>query len=490
MARTAVALALLSAALCVPGRAYAAQTAALQAHLLWSNVDAAEMDRQLDQAKAAGAGLVRVDAGWSSLEEQGKGVYSSWHLSRMDAVVSKAEARGLKVLFTWWTTPCWASSAPADLKQGCDGAWWDRGVDRYPPTNAGDYADSLGFLVRRYGSRVAAWEIWNEPNLDYFFRTPDKAARYAALVKAGYAAAKQAHPGATIVAGSVSDSDFGFIEALYRDHALKGHFDAVSIHPYSGDLSPLDPREDQYIRYSFVRGVPAVRDVMLRYGDDKPLWLTEFGWSTCNYRGGPSWANCVDESTQATYLRDAFAQLRSWPYVPVAVWFNLRATTSDPADRVGNYGLLRYDGSPKPSYAAFRDAAAGLNVTTAEPAPTPPPSGTSTTPTTDTTSPTRPPKGRKKVRGVSASGPIDIRRRRGRVHVSGEVARAGVLRVSAFRYDSRRRRFARRPTFRLRLRVTRAGRFHRVLADRRLRRGTWRLRITGAGLRPISVRLR
>ena len=44
--------------------------------------------------------------------------------------------------------------APAGVKQGCAGAWWDRGVDRYLPVNASDYADALAFVVRhRYGAR-------------------------------------------------------------------------------------------------------------------------------------------------------------------------------------------------------------------------------------------------------------------------------------------------------------------------------------------------
>ena len=341
---------LLCAALASP--AFAAQRAGVQAHLLWSNVDQAELTRQLDLATAAGARVVRVDVGWSTLEPDRKGGYAAWYLAKMDTAVAEAEKRGLELLFTFWTTPCWASSAPAELKQDCAGAWWERGVERYAPTNASDYADALAFVVRRYGDRVPNWEIWNEPNLQEFLTSSSPAADYARIAKAGYPAAKAA--GArTVVAGALADADFEFTESLYRDHGLKGAFDAYSIHPYSGDRSPLDPNEDQYMRHSFVRGVPAVREVMLRYGDPKPLWLTEFGWSTCDRRDGPSWDRCVDQQTQATYLAQAYNQMRAWSYVSVGIWYGLKDTSSDSSSRVGNYGLVRSDNQVKVSYLVF-----------------------------------------------------------------------------------------------------------------------------------------
>ena len=110
----------LLALLCAPS-AQAAQTAGVQAHLLWSGVDSAGVDRQLDKARDGGARIIRVDAGWAAIEPTGKGQWSAWYLGRMDSIVQKAEARGLKVLFTLWETPCWASSAPEDLKQSCVG---------------------------------------------------------------------------------------------------------------------------------------------------------------------------------------------------------------------------------------------------------------------------------------------------------------------------------------------------------------------------------
>lgn len=313
----------------------------------------------MDAAKRAGAGMLRVDAGWASLETAGKGSWNSWYLAKIDHVVREAEERGLKLLITFWETPCWASTAPETLKQGCKGEWWKRGVQRYPPVDASDYGDALAHMVRRYGSRVTAWEVWNEPNHRDYFTSADAPGDYARILKAGYRAAKAADPAAKVIGGSLADADFEFTEALYS-RGIKGHFDAWSVHPYSEDRSPLHRGYDGWEKASFSTGVPLVRETMLRHGDDKELWLTEFGWSTCNVRGAAAYDNCVDPDVQARYLRQAYAKMQEWSYVPVGVWFNLQDLSPDASDRTDNYGLLTDGGNEKPAFGAFQTAARAL----------------------------------------------------------------------------------------------------------------------------------
>jgi hypothetical protein len=303
--------------------------------------------------------MLRVDVGWASIEPDRKGQFNDWYVSKLDHVVAGANRRGLKLLLTFWETPCWASSAPESLKQGCSGSWWARNVQRYAPRNAQDYADALAWAVRRYGSRVNAWEIWNEPNHPDYLKADDQAAAYAPLVRAAYPAAKHADPGTTVVAGSLADSDFAFTERLLK-LGVGGNFDAWSVHPYSEDRSPLSPGVPGWSQASMSAGVPQVRSTLLRYGQNKPLWLTEFGWSTCNVRGRHAYENCNDEPDQARFLRDAFRQMSHWSYVKVGVWFKLKDTSGNRGDRNDNFGLLRYDGSAKPAFAAFRNAARDL----------------------------------------------------------------------------------------------------------------------------------
>ena len=329
----------------------------VNAHLLWRDVNGMEVDRQLDAARSAGARIVRVDVGWASVEESGKGRWSDWYLRRLDAVVAKAESRGLQLLPTFLATPCWASTAPPELRQGCRGDWSARGVQYYAPADPADYGDALAFLVRRYGRRVPAWELWNEPNSRRFFNADEPAREYVDLVKASYVRVKAIDEDVQVVAGALMHADSTFTERLY-DLGIEGHFDAFSIHPYSEDRAPLDPGSERYRHLSFVRGVPAVHEVMADHGDASPLWLTEFGWNTSSLRNTDAWRNGVDEATQADYVRQALELLRSWWFVDVGLVYELKDVGTDSADSLENFGLLRHDRTPKPAFGAFRSAAA------------------------------------------------------------------------------------------------------------------------------------
>ena len=471
-----------------PAPASAAQTAGVQAHLLWSRYDAADRERMLDRAKEAGAGIVRVDVGWASMELDGKGDYNGWYLGKVDHVVAEAEERGIKVLFTFWETPCWASSAPESLKQGCEGQWWDRGVQRYPPNDAADFADAFAFMVRRYGDRVAAWELWNEPNHTEYLRGADPVGEYAKMVRAAYPAAKAADARVPVIAGSLADSDFEFTQALL-DRGVGGHFDAWSVHPYSEDRSPLHPGIPGWTKKSFAAGVPAVRDTLLRAGEDKPIWLTEFGWSTCDVRGGRAYENCVDANTQATWLRQAFEHMRNWSYVPVGITFNLEDTSGDTGDRVDNYGLLRVDGAAKPAFAAFRSAAEGL----AAGAPPPPPASSPGDPGSSGGSGGPGPAGSPAAGGSPApsrgaparrrTGPRSVtlrvfRQRRG-ARIEGHLPVGRTLRVRAYRWKPRERRFSRNTSYRALITVRPGGAFRYRLVSPALARGRWLIVVKG-----------
>ena len=365
-AATLAAAAVLGLALFPAGATAAGQLLGAQSHATWGSVTYEEMDRELDLLDRAGATAVRTDISWSSLETEGKGDISSWYVERFDRFLRGAEARGIRVIATLWSTPCWASSAPDELKQGCDGQWWERGVERYSPRNPGDYADAAAWVAARWGARLGALELWNEPNMPEhgFLRAPDPGLAYAGLVKAAYPRIKAAVPGLPVLAGALAYSDDAFLQRMYS-LGLKDHFDGISLHPYNEWRDPGDPWKLQWRRYTFVTGVPHMHRVMSAHGDGhKQLWLTEFGWSTCG--AGDRW--CVSEQQQADFVRNGLRIVRGWPFVRAAIVYNLRNKGSEPTDREHQFGLVRRDFSPKPGYVAFQEA---LSADAAAGAPAP-----------------------------------------------------------------------------------------------------------------------
>jgi hypothetical protein len=356
-----------------------------QLHPLWWDSTTANFDSELDLLKDAGANVVRIDLSWSSLETDGKGKFSKWYVDKADLFLQHAKDRGLAVIATLWSTPCWASSAPDTIKQSCAGAWWDRGVDRYPPADNSDYADAAAYVAQRWSSKLEALEIWNEPNLpdQYSLHAPDPAAADAAMLKAAYPRVKQVAPDLKVLAGALAFSDGDFVERLYAN-GIKDNFDGFSIHPYNEWRDPNDAWKPEWKKYTYITGVPWIQSILAAHGDgDKGLWLTELGWSTCGT--GDSW--CVTPTQQAQYVGDALRIAAGWSYVKAAVIYNLRNKGTNPLGREDQFGIVQRDFTLKPAYAAFHaaltgplPAAGGTGTQTTGTSTSPVTTGTATTP--------------------------------------------------------------------------------------------------------------
>jgi polysaccharide biosynthesis protein PslG len=347
----AVVLAVIAvAALLAPAASARTQLRGFALHSLWYDSEEANIERELDLVRRAGGNVVRLDIGWSTLESGGKGIYSKWYLDKLDRFVAAARARGIGVIAGLVSTPCWASSAPEAAKQGCEGSWWERGVAQYPPADPADYGDAARFLTARYGDALAALEVWNEPNSDRFLTSPDKASAYAAILKAAYPAAKAGNPGVPVVAGALAAADRPFLDALYA-RGIQGHYDAISIHPYNEWRHPSDRWLARWRQYTFLPGIEWIRQAQLAAGDASPLWLTEFGWSTCS---GHRW--CVSQEQQAEYSARALRLLDGIDYVQAATLYQLRDNGTDASDLESNWGLVTRDYVAKPAFAAVSAA--------------------------------------------------------------------------------------------------------------------------------------
>ncbi len=113
-------------------------------------------------------------------------------------------------------TPKWASRTPED-----------RDFQFYPPQDVALYGRFVRQCVTRYKHRVKVWEVWNEPNINFF---RGSIAEYAEMVKAAAVAAKQADPECRIAMGCAG-VDIDFLERLY-EFGCGPYFDVMAVHPY------------------------------------------------------------------------------------------------------------------------------------------------------------------------------------------------------------------------------------------------------------------
>jgi hypothetical protein len=291
-----------------------------------------EADRVIAQAQALHAKLVRTEVPWSLMEPNGPGQLSTPALAFADRLVSDAAADGIKVIIIVDSTPCWASSAPVSLLSACIPGESSK-ANAWPPSDPANYAAFVAFLAQRYGTRLAAIEVWNEPdqaNEDYF-AGPEKPQRYAAILRAAYPAIKQANPNVPVLAGSLVGANGVFLRALYAA-GIKGYYDGLSVHFYTLTLAALR----------------SIHEVQLANGDTKPLWLDEFGWSSCYpHQKIQQEQACVTKQIQARNFADIFRSLARAPYIAAEVTYKLQDSSQE------EFGVLSSSGSRKPAFAAL-----------------------------------------------------------------------------------------------------------------------------------------
>jgi Tol biopolymer transport system component len=268
-----------------------------------------------------------------------------------DNVVKAFGDQQVKILMRVHGTPDWARPPDSTLS--------------HPPLNMAHFADFMTELVTRYKGQVAAYEIWNEPNLDYEwgYLTPDPAA-YTSMLKTAYTVVKKIDPEALVISGGLattgqgSDTAYGdlaFLQGMY-DAGVKGYFDALGSHPYAYGHPPDEPDAGGL---SLSRVVEQ-HQIMQANGDgDTSIWITEVGWVLeTNWDLGEHTTIGITEKQQAEYLVRAYAKAeQEWPFVKALFLFNLDFSTVPwypAAEPMRWYSILNPDRTPRPAYTILR----------------------------------------------------------------------------------------------------------------------------------------
>src|SRR4051794_23019609 len=244
-----------------------------------------------------------------------------------------------------------------------------------PPTTDGAIKGFVNFIAHHVqrqvnrGHKGLAWEIWNEEDAPKWWagapdiNKPDRdASAYVRLLSESYKAIKQIDSTATVVLGGVTGNDYAFVNSVYANQG-GAFFDAAASHTDTACAigSPYgyfrDVAGGPISQWAFL-GYRSIHDVMAANGDgDKPIWLTEIGWSTTTQSCAEGmWAGKkaggVSQADQATFIGQAYHCLSFDPYVQKALVFRL-------LDGAGGTMEDKYGIAGKPAFAAVQAAAAG-----------------------------------------------------------------------------------------------------------------------------------
>jgi hypothetical protein len=333
--------------------------AAIQDDIL-TTAPPSEIPARLDLVKATRAKVARFDILWSFVATRQPANAAdpndpAYDWSRIDQVLTGLDQANITPIVSTYSTPNFAVAGPRTK--------YATAYNPNAPTRAAFGAFMRAVATRYSGTfttpagqrlpRVRHYEVWNEPNLKNFFRygSGSNIARYKGLVKAAYSNIHAVNKRAIVIAGvggprsSAGGGNVGaktWMNQLVADKSVK--FDAYSQHIYPS-------KGPKFSSPSYDRAFPTwdsldlILDTINKKRKGMKLYITEAGYTTAKtpYRNVK-----VTPSQQRTYLR----QIYNLPGVKSArvaavVWFNLEDNINWPG------GLLRANGSKKPSYGSF-----------------------------------------------------------------------------------------------------------------------------------------
>lgn len=384
---TALVIALFAAAMAPAAQAANGLTLGFNPDPVLTITNASSNSYWIGQARAEGAGIVRLNVSWSEVAPQHRPqgfvadnpASPGYDWSSVDAQVRALAGQGLQVLMNITFAPAWAE-APGRPKDARPGTW---------KPNPAQFAQFGIAAARRYdGSfpdpstpgtdlpRVKYWQAWNEPNLGYYLTpqwtktrhgfAPASPGVYRPMLNAFYAAVKHVERSDVVLTAGIAP--YGNPPGVtfpggYRMHPLT--FDrlllakatdcdvvAQNSYPIGGPLwHAFEPEDvgvaDLYKVAAIIRAGERAGH-LLPHGH-KPLWLTELAWNS-----KPPNPGGVPVGQQARWYEQAFYEL--WRQGVSAVLL-LQLVDAPP---IPNYatayetGLYYLNGQPKPAATAFR----------------------------------------------------------------------------------------------------------------------------------------
>ncbi len=304
----------------------------------------------LHLATLSGAGWLRLHdmdlaTYWAGVEPQ-PGQYH-WRDEAIDLAIS----RGFQIMGGFEATPPWASNAPGEVKANAlvprsDPSIW-RPAWGYPPANLKDVERYVRETVRHYKGRIRAYEVWNEPHVDLFWKGSVK--EYVEMSKVIYKAVKAEDPDCLVVGGGgINLYSWPWLEEAFK-RGLLNHLDILSIHGLDQDaIATINSEElNSWIGKLFT--------LMESYGRKVPVWMSEGGG------GSPSFlldANLHDEINSVKASKLGAADLvRSWLIgrsrgIDRLFWWRMRHWGYDYHENNRAESMIEHTGAPKPTFYA------------------------------------------------------------------------------------------------------------------------------------------
>ena len=277
--------------------------------------------------KKCGIRIFRDDILWENNEiEKGKPELQPNYLHTIDAC--RKEDIDLCLIFSYGNKFYDEGKSPRTKE----------GIDAFA-----NYCKTVALLNKGY---VNHYEVWNEYNLG-FGQSEYDPKQYVKILKAVYTAVKSVCPEAEITAGVTCNAHPMWIKKMLEAGAYD-YMDAVSLHPYCG--WPDFSYPDEY-QGDTEENVKSYIEIIKEYGDLKPVWISEMGWTT------GALPQMATREQQAAAISRLFVITETSDVIARTTFYDFRDDGSSPFNMEHHWGLLECENAlvpnaAKESYAA------------------------------------------------------------------------------------------------------------------------------------------
>jgi hypothetical protein len=287
----------------------------------------------LQQMRAAGINSLRDELSWRGTERQ-RGQYAI--ADQHDATFRRAAELGIRPMLIF----DYANSL------------YDDGDRPRTPDALEGYTRYAEFLVNHFGDDVKLYEVWNEYNIGIGMQEPYRrggsAEDYVRMLKHTYPRVKKIAPNVTVIGGAPTGGGVrdGWLEKIVQLGALES-CDILSIHTYNYSRTGIERTPEGWQKWML-----QTQEMLKKYHDGKevPLLVTEMGWPT--HVGKP---NSTSPELSASYLGRLYLLARTMPFMRGVWWYDYQDDGWDDEYNENNFGLVRPDLTPKPSYHTMAD---------------------------------------------------------------------------------------------------------------------------------------
>jgi hypothetical protein len=295
--------------------------------------------QELDEIRAAGFRVVRLDLSWEKIERR-RGEYD-WTI--YDRLVGDLDRRGIRALLVldYGNSLYMVDATKASVQPS--------GLSHFGPTSQEEingYARWGAAAARHFESVHPILELWNEPDMDGTWKPQPDPTSYARLSFNACHRIRNAVPDAYVIGPAVAHTPTSartgspFLDQILNSSAAPC-FNAISVHPYPG--------------FKELGWTPAFWNLLkgkLRSHNlsDKELVRSESGLSLYSK---PRLSRPATATQQAIYAVEMFA-LDAASGISVSIWYDWRDDGGDTSNAEDGFGLTTRDGSPKPAYFAVR----------------------------------------------------------------------------------------------------------------------------------------